>query len=1483
MENLSLDEQIEKNKKLQQIEEGKFASSIRESEQKLINALDENKSKEEIKKLEEDILSITKQKEESLSNLIKSEKLLTNQRKDYDKLESLRLQVKHDSESGEREEAEKWDSRRKSTMEALTDPKTWLLNFLKKQALDRLEYAISKKKRMDVAKEKEEEVESKRKSDNEMLARENEYRNAIEDRNEIQFLSTEERSEIQSIPTEERSEILSSTQLSVPPSTEEVSVSLGSDDKLDTIISLLEGSNETQLKLGKSDQLIANKQLRQDKDQWKADQRISAKEEAAAGIGKKLGGLKGIKGLGGFGKKGKGKEGEEEGGFFSNMLSELGGDIIGNALGNKFGKGKGLLGKGKGLLGKGKGILPKGLGMLKHIPKFGMGMGGMGTALASGGSAVASGGSALATGAAGMASSAMSGIGAFAAANPIGAAVLATAAIGAGAYMLWDSMRGSDEAKEAFDAAEDAGLVDHDVIGDSEILDWEGIKKLSPKAIDGLIEYDDWSNEDMKRLKEIKETGDFDDGSKKKKKKEEKEKIDDSTSSEGLSTNLPPAIGTSGVLGKLFDYSPIGMMSNALGLTTSESDKEKQRKAGNLDYTDKLDTIISLMGGKEISTKKGGYFGVGAEGDMPADFNKGKSLLDYKDFDDFEANAPEALKSEHFDIMDNEDFNLSKREARMESKLVNNMPGFNEVDSGVPGKGVKTKNLIAGAEKGTPETEWMRSLGLKPEEMVGRSGGLLSGIGSFFTGKEDGTIFEKLYDNSMLGGITNMLGLTTSKSEKEKQKSIPKNDAEQIKLNYKEGSAQEKKASEEIKKLRGENANIDYGDEFGTNIEFKNPEVQKNYDRLLKLEQAGRLQKNQAVDAQAQSMMKESTGFSTDDELQEKYGDDGWVGDIEIERSMELRNKIFLENVGISEDETGQNWKNERLIEDMAENSLKDSIKDMPMPEQVQHDVIAGSEKGTPETEFVEKFRNEYGENDKLMGGGLLSGIGSFFTGKEDGGDESTVLGGITNMLGLTTSESNKETQPTKEYKKGEEWKEYRKPARNPGNYRSEEAADEKAKLEYKARGMKSGETRRLVAGEVVGEELTEQQYGAFSASQSMGNPIAPDDMKKMEAYRNKPKPKLANNMPGFNGPMRGGLLSGIGSFFTGKTEDGEEKDVPLMGDIGSLSKSPLHGLLSGIGSFFTGKTEDGEEKDVPLMGDIGSLSKSPLHGLLSGIGSFFTGKTEDGEDESTIFEKAYDNSKFGRATNFLGLTTSESDKEKQKSIPKMEDGETKRLVGGEENQHSVTPLNDNVTGKLSDQDYLDDIQSYKDRIMSWGKGDMTDMITMNDGTIIDYSYWKGQKYKWHDGDLTEMYEKLKSGQEIKIGMNAIPKDDEHLNPFNPSFFAAKKMDNTPNILASNIKVGDEKEEMPQVIPNEQNQKRKSEVMNQALQKGMDNNISGTQGQNGGSSGSQTNISAPTINSVNNTTNVKKEATYDTDVTTRGLNKSAMMFPFDDF
>lgn len=146
-------------------------------------------------------------------------------------------------------------------------------------------------------------------------------------------------------------------------------------------------------------------------------------------------------------------------------------------------------------------MLGKGAGMIGNIGSKLPMMGGlMGTA----GSAVASAG----TAAAGMAGSAMSGIGALAAANPIGAAVLGTLAVGAGAYKLWDTMRGSEESKEAMDAADDAGVVDHNIFGDSTVLDWDAVKRMSPETIQALIDYDDWDSESLKGLEAIKAGGD---------------------------------------------------------------------------------------------------------------------------------------------------------------------------------------------------------------------------------------------------------------------------------------------------------------------------------------------------------------------------------------------------------------------------------------------------------------------------------------------------------------------------------------------------------------------------------------------------------------------------------------------------------------------------------------------------------------------------------------------------------------------------------------------------------------------------------------------------------------------------------------------------------------------------------------------------------------------------------------------------------------
>lgn len=52
---------------------------------------------------------------------------------------------------------------------------------------------------------------------------------------------------------------------------------------------------------------------------------------------------------------------------------------------------------------------------------------------------------------------------------------------------------------------EKAGIIEHHTIGDSTIKDWTALGQLEPKEIQKIIDIDDWRDEDLDRLKKIKE------------------------------------------------------------------------------------------------------------------------------------------------------------------------------------------------------------------------------------------------------------------------------------------------------------------------------------------------------------------------------------------------------------------------------------------------------------------------------------------------------------------------------------------------------------------------------------------------------------------------------------------------------------------------------------------------------------------------------------------------------------------------------------------------------------------------------------------------------------------------------------------------------------------------------------------------------------------------------------------------------------------
>ena len=476
---------------------------------------------------------------------------------------------------------------------------------------------------------------------------------------------------------------------------------------------------------------------------------------------------------------------------------------------------------------------------------------------------------------------------------------------------------------------------------------------------------------------------------------------------------------------------------------------------------------------------------------------------------------------------------------------------------------------------------------------------------------------------------------------------------------YQEGAAQEKKASEDIKNLKAANANVDYGDEWSDDIKFENPEVQKDYDRLLKLEQVGRMQKNKAIDAQAQGMMVKSTGMHTDDELEEKYADKGIRGDHEIREFKKLRNKMFLENEGVSEDKMGQNWKNENLIDDIAEDSLKKMTK-----------------KGEPNI-----------PDNKPLG---FAGIGSFFTGTtEDGEDKSTLaekaydytpMGMMSNMLGLTTSETDKEKQ--------------QKPKTTDGHFGS--------------------------------------------------------SIEEVERKKRIPKAKKGEpNIPEMYPSIASGVLSGIGSFFTGTTEDGEDKST-------FAEKAYDKSILSGITNTL-GLTTSEDDK---------------VTGKKSDIFNRLSGTTEDAKDESTLAEKVFDYTPMGIMSNMLGWTTSEADKEEsiETSLDNINDPLTELNSSGEE-QVDILKTQTTLLKKLVS----------KGNTKTYVPSSKSSVIASQTSTPEDMTSYSGESGKWNQvGNewifLSDRTEETEAKDDSKISAT----EDE-------STLAEKAYDYTPMGMMSNM------------------------------------------------------------------------------------------------
>jgi len=88
---------------------------------------------------------------------------------------------------------------------------------------------------------------------------------------------------------------------------------------------------------------------------------------------------------------------------------------------------------------------------------------------------------------------------------PVLAGAAALAAVGAAGYGAY-KLSIDDDSEEIMDKLEESGVIEHNYWGDSEIRDWVTISKLSENEIDALIRFDDWSDEDKKKLVQLKES-----------------------------------------------------------------------------------------------------------------------------------------------------------------------------------------------------------------------------------------------------------------------------------------------------------------------------------------------------------------------------------------------------------------------------------------------------------------------------------------------------------------------------------------------------------------------------------------------------------------------------------------------------------------------------------------------------------------------------------------------------------------------------------------------------------------------------------------------------------------------------------------------------------------------------------------------------------------------------------------------------------------
>jgi hypothetical protein len=321
----NLDSILEKEKEINTEYEKKLSAY----ENAILLAEAEGRSTKEIT---DSIKELGEAKEKELKSHAKSKEIYTKReamnKKAADLEKEIEDSIAEKKESEIREKEEGWDKKRQETQAALQDPSGWMKTFLMRKAAEKLEYITSAKRRREVADEKEKKAEAEKKQVDDLIKKEKSLHDIRQVSNSFDQISPE--SDLTPPDITPPATVSNTVENITPPAT--VSNTVENITPPDTVSNTVENitqENPTSiLKDIESVQLpriedaiygdlapilkdirdLSAAQLKTDKNQFKADNRISAAEEAAA-----AGSETGTGGVLTGGKGGKNKDVVEDG------------------------------------------------------------------------------------------------------------------------------------------------------------------------------------------------------------------------------------------------------------------------------------------------------------------------------------------------------------------------------------------------------------------------------------------------------------------------------------------------------------------------------------------------------------------------------------------------------------------------------------------------------------------------------------------------------------------------------------------------------------------------------------------------------------------------------------------------------------------------------------------------------------------------------------------------------------------------------------------------------------------------------------------------------------------------------------------------------------------------------------------------------------------------------------------------------------------